>query len=175
MDWTSLLGLGASVASGGLLGLVGSVVGAGFKLWQARQERLARAQEFEQELKLQQLQMERGDRETENELKIQQSKGSWEGLVASYRSEVPPQHVATWVNNVRSLFRPFLTLALWLLAVWVFRRIVEPDFIGWAEQLPAYVQELVRYCVESIFFSATTATVWWFGDRALSPPSAKHR
>jgi len=34
---------------------------------------------------------------------------------------------------------------------------------------------MTRYIVYSMVFSAATATVWWFGDRALTPPNMKAR
>ena len=40
MEWlSSLIGVGTSVASGGLFGLIGSLAGVGMKMWQKKQDR----------------------------------------------------------------------------------------------------------------------------------------
>ena len=39
---------------------------------------------------------------------------------------------------------------------------------------PQDMAALIRYMVFSVFFCASTPTVWWFGDRALTPPSMKN-
>ena len=59
-----------SAASGGLLGIVGSLVGVFAKSRQAKIEHERRKDEYAHELALQRLQIEKGDRETENELAI---------------------------------------------------------------------------------------------------------
>ena len=40
---------------------------------------------------------------------------------------------------------------------------------------PEAAAGLLRYIVFSVVFSFSTAVAWWFGDRALTPPGAKHR
>jgi len=55
-----------------------------------------------------------------------------------------------WVNAVRGLTRPFLTLLLWLIAgiIWFGADAAGRDSI-----------------TETATFAATAATLWWFGDR----------
>jgi hypothetical protein len=55
-----------------------------------------------------------------------------------------------WVNAVRGLTRPFLTLLLWLIAGMIW-------FGADAEGRGAIT--------ETATFAATAATLWWFGDR----------
>jgi hypothetical protein len=40
---------------------------------------------------------------------------------------------------------------------------------------PEQAKELLVYDVKSLVFSASTAVVWWFGDRAFAPPGMKNR
>lgn len=39
----------------------------------------------------------------------------------------------------------------------------------------AEVKDLLRYIVYSVVFTACTAGMWWFADRALAPPGLKNR
>ena len=34
---------------------------------------------------------------------------------------------------------------------------------------------LANYITHSVVFAATTAMVWWFGDRGMTPPALKER
>ena len=77
-------------------------------------------------------------------------------------------------KRVRALFRPILTMALWGLSIFVFRQIVSA-FGGEANVLAqvftnAEINEIMKYMVYTVFFCASTATTWWFGDRAFTPP-----
>jgi len=171
-----LLGLGANVASGGLFGLLGSLIGVGAKWLQAKQAAKAKISEWQHEIKLLELQMEAGDRETENELAISRSEGSWKGLSDSYHNNaiIPASAVPAWANAIRSLFRPFLTISLWILVVielsWMLNGTLEV-WISDAKQFGI----TINYIIDSTVFSAATATTWWFGDRAFTPPGQKAR
>jgi hypothetical protein len=111
--------------------------------------------------------------ETEQELAIVSQRGAWEGLNESQRSERSIKNVHLWVNDVRALFRPALTLLLWVLAAWIFWLVIGGALIEWLKEVD--IKDILRYMIFSVFFSASTATVWWFGDRALSPPGQKNR
>lgn len=174
-----LLGIGATAATGGLFGLLGSIIGAGAKYLQRRQEIAAEREERAHELKLMDMQIRVGRSETENELKIVEAQTDANVRQASYGiRETLGSSVHKWVNDVRSLFRPFLTIALWALTAAVLIFIVRA--MGDKGPLAGYITppdavQLVKYTVYSIVFSASTATVWWFGDRALTPPNMMRR
>lgn len=171
MEWLgNLLGIGATAASGGLFGVLGSVLGNVSKYFYRKQEQQWQREKWAQENKLQELQMKAGALETEQELAIESQKGSWRGLVASHQVVDPPSY--KWVAAIKSLFRPFITLVLWVLAAWVFHQVVTTlrDLFSALE-----FKELVTYMVYSVFFAATTAAMWWFADRALAPPGLKNR
>lgn len=163
-----LLGLGAS---GGLFGLLGAITGQVSKHFQAKQKHRFEIEKWNREERLLHLQIQVKTAETENELAIVNSSGSWDGLRASYQHSVD-QPSYKWVAAVKSLFRPTLTLLLWLLAAWVFYKVI----VEWPEifdEVNKY--DLIIYMVNTIFFCASTATVWWFGDRALTPMEFKNR
>ncbi len=172
MEWLNdLLGVGASAASGGLFGLLGAVGGQVSKYFQEKQRQAWEEKKWDREERLLQLQMKGRREETEQELAIVQQQGSWAGLRASY-SSVIDQPSYKWVAAVKSLFRPLLTLVLWVMAGITFYLVVtvaNKYFSG------VELKELIKYMVYTIFFSASTAGMWWFGDRALSPPQFKNR
>lgn len=111
--------------------------------------------------------------ETEQELAIVSQEGAWEGLRASHQTDQSIKKVHVWVNDIRALFRPFLTLVLWLIAAWIFWLVIGGALVEWLKE--SDITDIVRYMIFSVFFSASTATVWWYGDRALSPPNHKNR
>ena len=170
---TEIFGIGASVASGGLFGLLGSIVGAGSKYLQEKQRQAWQREKWAYETELLKLQMEARALETERELAIVSQQGAWDGLARSAEAEMSVRGVHTWVNDLRALFRPGLTLCLWMIASILFFAVVSGRLVDWISA--AELTGLVRYMVYTVFFSASTATVWWFGDRALMPPGFKNR
>lgn len=166
VDLASALGAGAT---GGLFGILGQVGNRAIGIWEAKEKRkdmvLAYAQEekrWGQERALLELQMKAKAEETENEMALADTRGSWDGLRASAGSEARAPDSYRWVAAVRSLTRPFLTLETQLvLLVLVF-----------AVQGPARAG-LLQTVVDTAAFSASTALLWWFGERAQRPRGAK--
>jgi len=169
----NFLGTAVSVGSGGLFGLLGAVVGQVSKYFHTKAEQEFQREKWNHETKLLELQMKARAAETEQELAIVSQSGSWRGLEQSLAADAAVTPVSTWVRDAKALFRPFLTISLWALAGFVFVKIVNGGmkniFTG------VEIQEIIRYMVYSVFFCASTATTWWFGDRALSPPAMKNR
>jgi len=173
MDWAAILGTAASVGSGGVFGLVGSLIGSIGKHFQEKQRQDFLQKEWEHETVLLRLNMEAKAQETEQELAIVSQQGSWAGLSESIKADAAPVKVHIWVNDIKSLFRPFLTIMLWLVSGWIFYSLGKGGFDKWVTA--GETAGLIKYMVYSSFFSASTATTWWFGDRALSPPGHKNR
>jgi hypothetical protein len=183
MDWAGListiLGGPAAAAAGGVFGLFGSAVGAWMKLKQARQEHEFEKDRWVYETELQKLQMAGKQAEWENELAVTDAAGSWAGLKESYAAERKAGESYRWVNAIKDLYRPLLTSGLVVLT-WV----VFSDLMGWlageASVLvelfnPQELLDIMKYIVYSQVFAASTAVVWWFGDRAFAPPGMKNR
>jgi len=173
-----MIGLGASAASGGLFGLLGTIAGRVIGVFERREARadavLAYRHDearWRHEIELQQLQMRARAEETEDERALIQMAGSYEGLTASLRADAVIRAPA-WVDAVRGMVRPVLTPLLWVAVMVIFFRTAsaEARWIAEAER-----SELLGYIANSIVFAATAATLWWFGDRpsaALRKPSS---
>ncbi|MEL6694498.1 MAG: hypothetical protein AAFQ12_15945, partial [Pseudomonadota bacterium] len=86
----------------------------------------------------------------EAELSKIEAEGSWDGLSASLKAEAAIGESYRWVNAVRGLTRPVLTMALWLITLLVFFYSSDAD----RPQI-----------INTATFAATAATLWWFGDR----------
>ncbi len=173
-----ILGGVLNVGSGGLLGMAGAVIGTIGNYFTEKQRQAWQKLEWENdglkrthELLLLDRQLAAGKAETEQEIAIATASSDAAARTASYRL---PMHkaeaVSGWVNNIRSLFRPALTVFLWILAFVLLFWISSGEGVIVA---PDEVDGLVGYAVRSIVFAASTATFWWFGDRALKPPASR--
>lgn len=151
-DW---FGLAASAAGGGVFGVFGTALGRVAGFFEARQQQAFEKSRWAHELDVMRLTMEAKRVETETEIDLQQVHGSWEGLKASLQAEMAIPASYPFVNAVRALTRPALTLLLWLITALVFFN-VEAD--------------LRARVVETAVFAATAATLWWFGDRTNPAP-----
>jgi hypothetical protein len=167
MDWAAILGTAiggvGSAATGGILGIFGSSLGAVAKYFQARQE-------HKQKKEMLELQMQAVSQQ-----------GSWDGLQMSHESAKSSSDTYKWVNAIRGLYRPLLTTALLVVAYILFCDLL--DIVRGSNTNDALmkfltageVKELLKYIVYSLVFSTSTAIVWWFGDRAFTPPGLKNR
>ncbi|MEM6899413.1 MAG: hypothetical protein AAF583_06555, partial [Pseudomonadota bacterium] len=97
-----------------------------------------------------QLQMQANREETEAEIALAETAGSWDGLRASMMAEAAIGQSYPWVNAVRGLTRPTLTFLLWAIAGVIY---FGADAAG---------RDAIT---ETATFAATAATLWWFGDR----------
>ena len=152
-----LIGLAASAAGGGVFGLLGTALGRAAAWLERRQEQSHERARWQHETELLEMQMRAEVQETEAELALTDLRGSWEGLSASMTAEAAIAPSYKWVDAVRGLTRPILTLMLWLIAAIIYGA---ADIEGRAE------------ITETASFAATAATLWWFGDRG---PSGKAR
>lgn len=145
-----LIGLTASAAGGGLFGLIGTALGRAAGYFEKRQSHAHDRDRWAHEAHLITLQKEAAKEESETALMIAEADGRWAGLLASIKADAAAGPSYLWVNAVRGLTRPALTLLLWIIAAGIF---VAADESGRAE------------IVETATFAATAATLWWFGDR----------
>ena len=182
-----LTGIGAVLtgAAGGVAGGLFGVVGK----WLARKQEIeADRQQMERddksrahEIALLKLQMESRTEETERERDLAREAGSWKGLTASLKADAAAAAgiLPNWVRSARSLARLVFTLVLGGLTLWIWRDLIAAIESGsgslTAVLPPDATEGLLRYIVYSVVFSFSTAVAWWFGDRAMTPPGAKHR
>ncbi|WP_084396209.1 hypothetical protein [Henriciella aquimarina] len=146
-----MTGLAASAAGGGLFGLIGTALGRLAGFFETRQEQHHERERWAHETTLIELQQAAQTAETEGELALAETAGHWAGLSASIEAEATIGASYKWVNAVRALTRPVLTLVLWLIAAGI--------WLGASEAARASITETAT-------FAATAATLWWFGDRA---------
>ncbi|MEZ6001376.1 hypothetical protein [Hyphomonas sp.] len=145
-----IAGLAASAAGGGLFGLVGTAIGRIAGLVEARQAQAHERARWEHETDMLELRVEAEAAGREAELRNTEASGAWAGLSASMAAEAAIGASYKWVNAVRALTRPALTVLLW--------GITGAVFIGADEAGQAGI-------VDTATFAATAATLWWFGDR----------
>jgi len=169
-----LLGAGASVASGGIFGFAGAIFSSWQKGKQMKLEMAERGQDRVHEKEMFRLNMEAKSQE-----------GSWSAMTATHEADaaIAQQENYKWVRAIKTLFRPALTAGLWVAVGWQLTLILSGALTTYVDAAiskqaifsPTDIVELVRYIVYSTVFSATTATTWWFGERALTMPNMKNR
>jgi len=145
-----LIGLAASAAGGGVFGLLGTVIGRAAGYFEQRQSQAHERARWQHEAHLAGLELQARREESEAAERLAEASGRWQGLAASMQAEASIGESYAWVNAVRALTRPVLTLLLWLITWLVF--LASPE----TEQAKI---------VETATFAATAATLWWFGDR----------
>jgi len=150
MDIASVFDAGLT---GGLFGLLGNVAGKVISIFTAKQEFARKKEEWGHEERLLDLQMKAKAAETEQELAVTAASGSWSGLGESLKAETAIGATYPWVNAVRALVRPALTLGLSGFLCTAFFALGPGDLDR-------------QYVADSLVFAAVTAIVWWFGDRA---------
>lgn len=145
-----LIGLAASAAGGGVFGLLGTVIGRAAGYFEQRQSQAHERARWQHEAHLAGLELQARREESDAAERLAETSGRWQGLAASMQAEASIGESYAWVNAVRALTRPVLTLLLWLITWLVF--LASPE----TEQAKI---------VETATFAATAATLWWFGDR----------
>lgn len=148
MDIGSLFDTGLT---GGLFGLLGNVAGKVIGIFESREAFAQKKEEWGHDERVLDMQTRAKAAETEQALAVSASSGSWSGLGDSLKAETAIGSTYAWVNAVRALVRPALTLGL-------------GGFLGAAFfATSGTTRESIS---QSLVFSAVTAIVWWFGDRA---------
>lgn len=145
-----IAGLAASAAGGGLFGLVGTAIGRIAGVVEARQTQAHERARWLHETEMQKLRLEADAAGQAAERQTAETSGAWAGLSASMAAEVAIGDSYRWVNAVRALTRPTLTVLLWGITGAVF---LKADAAGQTG------------IVDTATFAATAATLWWFGDR----------
>ena len=127
------------------------VIGRTAGLVEARQAPVHEQARWVHESEMQKLRIEADAAGREAELHAAETCCAWVGLSASMAAEAVIGESDNWVNAVRALTRPVLTLMLWLIAggIWLGADMASRASI-----------------TETATFAATAATLWWFGDRA---------
>lgn len=147
---SDIIGLAASAAGGGVFGLIGTVIGRAAGIVERRQDNAQEQARWAHEAVMQEAKLREMAAATEAQIRLADVAGAWRGLAASMEAEASIGDSYRWVNAVRALTRPLLTLLLWVITGLV--------FLGASTEARAGI-------VETTTFAATAATLWWFGDR----------
>lgn len=147
---SDIAGLAASAAGGGLFGLVGTLLGRIAQYAEQRQVQSHERARWSHESALFELEMKAKREQAGAEIAIADTRGRWTGLAASVNADAAIAPSYKWVDAVRGLTRPTLTLTLWVITGGVYL----------AADPPARMA-----ITETATFAATAATLWWFGDR----------
>jgi len=131
----------STVLTGGATGIIGSVLGKAFSFIDAWQEEKKAGADHQRTLEMLKLQGEMKSDEAENEMRI-----------ASYGHDTGIGTASLFVINILRLVRPVLTFTLILLVGILY---FQAD-VGGKATIEA-----------SVIFMASTATLWWFGERSL--------
>lgn len=145
-----IIGLAASAAGGGVFGLIGTLVGRVAGFFERRQDHAQERARWLHEKELAELQMRAKASALAAEEQLAHTAGTWAGLAASMQAEAAIGESYRWVEAVRALTRPLLTVLLWIITGFV--------WLGAEAEAKAAI-------VETTTFAATAATLWWFGDR----------
>lgn len=143
MNWTELLG---NVASGGLLGLLGSTVGEVTAYFRRKQEHAQKIESLKLEGELRAAQ-------TAGDLAIAREKGAADAFTASQQAERDLKGEHRWVTSFRAFTRPGLTWTALLAAI------IYGFFPPESEVGIAIVRTLNVY--------AGMMVAWWFGQRQM--------
>lgn len=161
-----MLDLLMGVLSGGVTGLLGTVLSGGMKFFENKQK-------HSYELAIMDMEMQQMDREAANAVKISETEmegadrtAAWAALEASYKESTSrmskgdsPWLVA--VDVVRGLMRPVMTLGLLVLLAVIYFTVAEGLTAG--DGLPMRVSIIL-----TISYLATTSVLWWFGTRMMA-------
>lgn len=153
MNWAEILG---NVAGGGLLGLLGTTVSFALGFWQRKQEHAQRLEWAKEERLLTQARAQADAARTAGEVAVARESGAATAFTASQQAEMSIGVTYPWVNAVRALVRPALTLLLILITTCLY-------FFS--------TEEVRSYISQNIVVTTVAAVTWWFGQRQLDRSS----
>jgi len=149
-----LIGMAASAAGGGVFGVMGTALGRLAGYFERRQSIAHEERRWQHELKVLDRNQQAASAEAEASLALEHAEGRWSGLQASLEAETAIRSSYKWVDAIRGLTRPALTVLLWLITVLIWFSADAPNRAT---------------IIETATFAATAATLWWFGDRSAAP------
>lgn len=172
---TSIFGASAMGAGGVVTGIFGGIFGQIGKYYQEKLRQVHEEKKWSHDEK----QWDHDNRMATMEVMAESDIAKGKALSASIESDsrLSNTNSSPWANNVKIVYRPFLTTLLLVIASIMFVMFMS------ALEAKAHalnqvfsgneMKEIVRYMIYTVFYTASTAAMWWFCDRALSPNFAK--
>jgi hypothetical protein len=171
----SIFGAGAMGAGGVVTGFFGGIIGQISKHFQEKSRQSHEAQKWKHE----ESKRNHDSRMASMEIMAESDIAKDKALSASIESDsrLSNSNSSPWANNVKVVYRPFLTTLLLIIASIMFVMFMS------ALEVQAHalnqvfsgneMKEIIKYMIYTVFYTASTAAMWWFCDRALSPSFAK--
>jgi len=141
--------------TGGATGIFGSIIGKVFGFIDGWQQEKKAKNEHARTMEMARLQQELRAKEYESERGIIEAEQAGQAKTASYGHDMSIGISYPWVAAILRLVRPILTMALIGLMLFIYVRISD-----------LAQQEAI---IQSVIYMASTAVLWWFGDRAMRP------
>lgn len=143
-----------TVLTGGATGLLGSIFGKLFSFadaWIAEKKADA---DHKRTIEMHKLQHDLRAAELETEREIVLEQASADLRRASYSHDQSVGRSSRWVVNILRLVRPTLTAILIALVWYIY---IRSDDLAQQESI-----------IQSVIYMASSAVLWWFGDRAMA-------
>lgn len=103
----------------------------------------------------------------EGEAKVEEA--GYDALTASYSNDKATYGNA-WVDGVRGVVRPILTLLFFILSCIVFGIVAQYVWVRGVPLTNDQLYELFKYCIYWVLFQASVCVGWWFAMRPGSRP-----
>lgn len=161
-----MLDLLMGVLSGGVTGLIGTVISGGMKFFENKQKHGHELAIMEMELKQMDKEAEIAKDIKELDMEGKDRQAAWSALEASYKESTSRMSTgdSQWlvmVDVVRGLMRPVITLGLLILMAVIYFTVAQ-DMAG-PDNVPVQIT-----IIATVLYVGTTAVLWWFGTRNLS-------
>lgn len=162
-----MLDLLLGVLSGGATGLIGTVISGGMKFFENKQKHAHELAIMDMEIKQMNVEAAIAKDIKELDMEGKDRQAAWSALEASYKESTTRMSSgdSKWlvaVDVVRGLMRPVITLGLLILIAVIYFT------VGAQTTLPDGTPMTVNI-IQTVLFVGTTAVLWWFGTRNLSP------
>ncbi len=152
-----------SAASGGLVGLVGSVVKDGLGIWGKKEEYAHTLRMRRMDIEAAKVGLQQSKNESDSRERVSEIEASSVTLKAALDSDKASYNIP-WVDAIRGLIRPAIT---------VYALIFLTYLIGEYYEGGATVSEsLYKELVLTLVFISTSSISYWFGSRSSSAKPA---
>ena len=142
-----------TVATGGASGLLGSVIGKAFSIFDNMQQEKKSQRDHERTMEMHRLDAELRTEERENELAIAEISAAADMRMAAYQHDASMGKPSKWCTNILRLVRPILTFGLIVLTAIIYFSATE------AGKIEIEV---------SVVFMLGASVAFWFGDRSMA-------
>jgi len=161
-----MLDLLMGVLSGGVTGLLGTVISGGMKFFENKQKHGHELAIMQAENEQMVVEANIAKDIAELDMESKDRTAAWSALEASYKESTTRMSTgdSAWlivVDVVRGLMRPVITLGTLVLMAVIFFTVA--DGMNGPDGIPVTVT-----IIQTVLYIATTSVLWWFGTRNMS-------